>query len=401
MFKDIKSFLKKKEVKTSLCIAAVTLLCYLSSGSEGVTDEYGVVYREDYDGSEQSVYLEADIEGVGTETMFLDIKNRQYTDEECEAMHDECLPKIMDVMLNGNPSIEEVSGDLNFSECLSGYPFSFSWNVGSKGSFDSHGKLIAHEGGAVSVILTMTYGEWESEDIFEIHYEAAAYDDLQQVRDELITAVRESEEEDRTGEAVFLPPEIEGRRVTYREPATEKDPVIFLLGVAAMAFVFVGAQADRKNEEKKRREKLIDEYPTVIMKMVMYLSSGMTIRNVWIRIYEDSLSGDKKSPIYDEMGITVNELKTGVSEAAAYKDFSKRTAVPAITRFTTLLTQNLKTGSTNLSKLLSGEAEDAFEERKRRARVKGEEAGTKLLLPMTLLMLVVMVIIMIPAFLSM
>ncbi len=101
------------------------------------------------------------------------------------------------------------------------------------------------------------------------------------------------------------------------------------------------------------------------------------------------------------MGITVNELKNGVSEATAYKGFSKRIGIPEITRFTTLLTQNLKKGSTNLMKLLSEESEEAFENRKRRARTKGEEAGTKLLVPMVLLMITIMVIIMLPAFWNM
>ena len=44
------------------------------------------------------------------------------------------------------------------------------------------------------------------------------------------------------------------------------------------------------------------------------------------------------------------------------------------------------------------ESQSVFEERKKLARRKGEELGTKLLLPMMLLLGVVMVIIMAPAF---
>ena len=46
------------------------------------------------------------------------------------------------------------------------------------------------------------------------------------------------------------------------------------------------------------------------------------------------------------------------------------------------------------------EAMEAWDERKRKARVLGEAAATKLLVPMILMMAVVMAIIMIPAFLS-
>ena len=48
-------------------------------------------------------------------------------------------------------------------------------------------------------------------------------------------------------------------------------------------------------------------------------------------------------------------------------------------------------------KLLELEAIDAFEERKNMAKKYGEEAGTKMLFPMIVMLMVVMGIIMLPA----
>ena len=53
-----------------------------------------------------------------------------------------------------------------------------------------------------------------------------------------------------------------------------------------------------------------------------------------------------------------------------------------------------------MADILEQEALDAWDERKRKARVLGEAAATKLLLPMVMMLAVVMAIIMIPAFLS-
>ena len=50
--------------------------------------------------------------------------------------------------------------------------------------------------------------------------------------------------------------------------------------------------------------------------------------------------------------------------------------------------------------ILEEEAAEAFEERKADARKLGEEAGTKLLLPMGIMLIVVMIIVIVPAFLS-
>ena len=48
----------------------------------------------------------------------------------------------------------------------------------------------------------------------------------------------------------------------------------------------------------------------------------------------------------------------------------------------------------------SGKAASVTEERKRNAKVQGEEAGIKLLLPMVMQLIVVLIILMVPAFLN-
>ena len=66
----------------------------------------------------------------------------------------------------------------------------------------------------------------------------------------------------------------------------------------------------------------------------------------------------------------------------------------------TLLSQNIRKGSYDLLYMLRQEADNAFAERKALAKKLGEEAGTKLLLPMMMMLCIVMVIIMIPAYFS-
>ena len=94
------------------------------------------------------------------------------------------------------------------------------------------------------------------------------------------------------------------------------------------------------------------------------------------------------------------ESQTGVSEADAYENFGKRCSLRQYVRLTALLNQNMKKGSNNLLVSLQQESRDAFETRKNMARRLGEEAGTKVLGPMMLMLGVVLVMIMIPAYLS-
>jgi len=63
-----------------------------------------------------------------------------------------------------------------------------------------------------------------------------------------------------------------------------------------------------------------------------------------------------------------------------------------------LLAQNSRKGNHKLLESLGQESREAFEEQKRRARKTGEEAGTRMLLPMVLMLVVTIVIILYPAF---
>ena len=84
---------------------------------------------------------------------------------------------------------------------------------------------------------------------------------------------------------------------------------------------------------------------------------------------------------YEEMAKTCNEMQSGVTELESYEQFGKRCGLKAYRKLAALLTQNLRKGSKGLSELLRTEADQAFEERKAAAKKRGEEAGTKLLLP--------------------
>lgn len=105
-------------------------------------------------------------------------------------------------------------------------------------------------------------------------------------------------------------------------------------------------------------------------------------------------------PAYEELLYTWQEMESGISEGNAYEHLGARCQGTSYRALATLLTQNLKKGSKGLLELLEQESSEAFEERRRRARAEGEKAGTKLLLPMMLMLGVVFLLILVPAFLS-
>ena len=93
-------------------------------------------------------------------------------------------------------------------------------------------------------------------------------------------------------------------------------------------------------------------------------------------------------------------MQSGIPESQAYERFGKRCQLPEYIRLGSVLSQNLKKGSKGLIQLLEAEAESSLTDRKNHARKIGERTGTKLLFPMMLMLGIVLVILMVPAFLS-
>lgn len=144
------------------------------------------------------------------------------------------------------------------------------------------------------------------------------------------------------------------------------------------------------------------DYPEIVNKLALYMGAGMTIRNAFFKMGEDyrKQQKERKRYAYEEILMTCYELQSGRSEKEAYDHLGKRCQVQVYMKLSTLLSQNLRKGSNDLLRVLRQEADTAFEERKGLAKKLGEEAGTKLLLPMMMMLCIVMVIIMIPAYFS-
>ena len=136
----------------------------------------------------------------------------------------------------------------------------------------------------------------------------------------------------------------------------------------------------------------------------MLLSTGTTVKHAWEKMvhnYEEQKASIGNQLVYEEMKTTLYEMQGGIPEAEAYERFGKRCNATTYLKFGAQLSQNLRKGSKGISNLLRMEAIQAFENRKSIAKRKGEEAGTKLLMPMMGMLAIVLIMVMVPAFLTM
>ena len=160
-----------------------------------------------------------------------------------------------------------------------------------------------------------------------------------------------------------------------------------------------------QRKEQERREQLLKQYPDMVSKISLLLGAGMTLSSAWERIvlnYQRKLEQQHTKPeeVYEQMLAAYREMQDGVGELKVYERFGERCNTPQYRKFSMLVTQNLRKGAAGLRQSLEKEVADAFALRKNLAKKAGEEAGTKILLPMMLMLCIVMVIILVPAFLT-
>lgn len=201
---------------------------------------------------------------------------------------------------------------------------------------------------------------------------------------------------------LLLPDKINGYQIFWKKKREHMAVKILLLGIVLAGMVPVVEQSRAREQQKNRAKKLLLEYPEMVSKLAILLSAGMTVQGAWRKIaavYEkQSKNGEKnRQEVYEEMLITCHELESGMGEERAYERFGERCAQGCYRRLGNLLAQNLRKGSRGIVTMLEKEAYQAQEERKQHARKYGEEAGTKLLFPMMMMLCMVLLLLIFPA----
>lgn len=395
--------MKRRIVVTGIGIGAILLLLGQSFGCA-----VNSVSRNSYGDGEKKEQFYVSIDGVlEREEVTLEIPERSYTAEEIQKIFAEMTDALDQEILNGNPSKDEVRSDLYLPEFLEGYPVEILWEVDRYDIMDATGKILEEKlpekGTLLELRGVLKYQSYEAMYITNVCVFPQAQTEEEFWISELEKAFLQQETLTKEEKDILLPKELSGKAVRW-----EKKPDYRIFSVLGLGVLFgwiwkLQKKQDEKQAEEKKREQMRLDYPDIVSTFALLLGTGMTVKSTWNKIvglYEADTTSEKNRFAYEEMCLTSREMKGGISELEAYERFGKRCSVSCYTKFSMLLAQNLRKGSKGLTELLKMESLQAWEQRKSRAKKRGEEASAKMLLPMFIMFAVVLLMIMVPAFLS-
>ncbi len=221
-----------------------------------------------------------------------------------------------------------------------------------------------------------------------------------------ILTKRVQEGEFLTENKLILPNKTEmGEELQWIEKEEPKQMIWILLGIMLLLLVLWKQDLEYKQLLKRREQHMRQAYPEFINELVILVGAGMSLQAAWRRIGQDYQSkrteGGEIDPLYEEVYRESKELENGVSMREVLEEFSSHIRVKEARRFAVMLVQNIRRGDAFLVSRLKELNQEAWEMRKKQVREKTEEADTKLLLPLMLMLAVILIIVLSPAMISM
>lgn len=327
-----------------------------------------------------------------------------------KAQREEYLEKAKDeldmLILGENPSKDEVTESLNLPAYLQEGAVEAAYDFSDYDIFRPDG-TIAEEPERptlVEVMVELTCQEEECLYQFSVCVvprEKSGQELLAENIESRISAQNEQENSD----YITLPSEVEGKEIHWRKDEMNRGFIVLFLTAAAVFGLIFKEKEEAKHVADEREKQMLMDYSGIVGKLSLLLGAGMNISLAWEKIalsYQEKRERGEMEMryAYEEMLHTLHEIRDGVGELQAYENFGNRCALSVYRRFAALIVQNVRKGAHGMQKLLEQEEWESYEQRKARAKQAGEEAGTKLLFPMGIMLVIVLVILVVPAGMS-
>ena len=396
---------KKVYGKAILIFVSCGVLAALSAytSSRGDTARQGYLIRPEAGGEALEETLIAYQSGAES-PVTVDVAPRLYTPEETQSYLTEAERRLR-AGLQSQTDFTHTDCDLDLPEALDDLPVQIAYSTSDPFllAFDGTlGDSVPAGGAPVRVIAELSL----QENIRIVSFDLTVFPRKLEGREAFEAAVKAAVEQssDPASEKVTLPDALNGEPVEWSHAPDRTWILILVLGLAAGILYLYCAYTQPEREAEAYREALLADYPQIASKLVLLLHAGMSTRLAIQKITLDyrkrTAAGGEIRAGYEEIAKTHFEMNRGVTELEAYRQLGKRAGADCFRTLATLLAANLTKGSATLLTVLDKEAKQAGEERRKRARIRGEKAGVKLLFPMMLMLGVVLVILIVPAFMT-
>ena len=388
-------------VAQKISVVIIVLLCGLVFGlgvsvtSPKALQEISKVKRKD----SSSTYSFVAKNKKETKDISIEVAGKRRTKKETYRAIDKGKKLLVKKMLANNKSVNKVNSHVDFVNSIGKEDIKVSWGIENSDliGYDGEiGKNVPRKGSLVKLTAIMELDKITENYQFYIKvFPEKKNSNLQGYLQKHV------DEKSITEREVSLPKKIDGKAYRYFVKNTNYAIWIFPLALVIAIVLFVIKDKDLDKEVEERQKQMLRDYPNIVSKLLIYFGAGLSIKSALERIvYEYNKQKNEIHYAYEEMEIAITKMKSGVSEATAIAEYGDRCGIHCYIKFANIIEQNLKRGSKDMVYALKSEVNSAVNTRKNSILKEGSEISTKLLGPMVIMLIISIVIIMVPAFLS-
>ena len=169
------------------------------------------------------------------------------------------------------------------------------------------------------------------------------------------------------------------------------DVLCVCIAVLLIVFLVFYVEYDKNDKLQKRHEKILREFPHVLSQMSLLVNAGMPLREALMTTAE---KGD--GILCREMRVLADDMANGIPEYEAFGSFADRCGVDSVRKFSSLIIQNVRKGSSELASAVLELSNEVWRNRVSSVKEEGEKASAKLLIPILIIFIGILIMVAVP-----
>lgn len=217
-----------------------------------------------------------------------------------------------------------------------------------------------------------------------------------------LRAIASDVDSDRSKKRILLPSTLsEGEQVTWTHRRTSHTMLILIVMMCSVALVYRMRFRPLEARRKMEMDSILDSLPDFTYKLVLLMNAGLVLTVAFERAVVTYARGENtESYFYEKMrSIHDSMVNTNGSLTAELNEFARKSGVGDLMRVSTIISDNVNKG-TELIEKLERESESLWFGRKLKMEERGRLAETKMTLPLSVFLGVLILITVSPALLE-
>lgn len=307
-----------------------------------------------------------------------------------------------------NTGLNKVTTSLSLPENIEGYPFEIAYEFLEDGYIFLDGTLNEKEqmklkkGECYITYITVkaSYKQYEEARKYKIQIFSKP-NTLQHGKFYKVEQyLKKKEQKSRYGEKVKIPAIYKGVRIGSGQSGAGSLGLLILFIIIGLMIPLHNYMELREKGDKCQIEAERD-FPVIVHLLTLYMGAGLSffsaVRRISSNYQRQKEQSKQKKYAFERILLMEQQMNNGISQKEACHNWGMQFRTDSYQKLSLILIQSFTKGAKEAAVLMETEEKEAFRKRVDRARKEGEEAATRLLFPMILLLGEVMLLVMYPA----